>query len=199
VETARNPNSSGDTSSSPKDFVAFPDLQPTLLPVPKSHLLPLLIALLLVASGALYFYLRVTYPVLFTNLQSTLYDLRSNPPSPAVAPQSKGVSYTLPSGSQTYRFSHGKDVTGPKIQVVTFDPLDPALGSTQTITLEIESPTPLKSAQITQMEEVLPTSSPIPTVQKLTELSSGSTAQSRKNSLSDFSTGLSTQKKVTSN
>lgn len=121
----------------------------SVLPVanpPKSHLLPLLIALLLVASGSLYYYLRVTSPDLF----------RSVPPSTRLEPLASGLiagpskpPYTLPTGLQTYKFSHGKDVTGPKIQVVTFDPLDPEVGSTQTITLEIESPTPLESAEIT--------------------------------------------------
>lgn len=123
----------------------------SVLPVanpPKSHLLPLLIVLLLVASGTLYYYLRVTYPS--SAAQSPLSEA---PSSEAQTPLSGATPskppYTLPQGPQTYRFSHGKDVTGPKIQVVTIDPLDPKIGSTQTITLEIESPTPLKSAEIT--------------------------------------------------
>lgn len=61
---------------------------------------------------------------------------------------SGGVPYTLPSGIQTYRFSHGKDVVGPKIQTVVIDPLDPQPGATQTITLEIESESPMKSVVI---------------------------------------------------
>lgn len=149
----------------PKLSIA-PEVQP-----PRSHLLVLLAILVLVLSSSLYYYLRVTSPELFTNLRLPTYDLQATisslrstfrfsrpspspqnqagPPSPAVAPQSEGVAYTLPSGPQTYRFSHGKDVKGPKVQVVTFDPLDPEVGSTQTITLEIDSPSPLKNAAIT--------------------------------------------------
>ena len=59
-----------------------------------------------------------------------------------------GVPYTLPSGSQTYRFSHGEDVVGPKIKTVIVDPLDPQPDADQTITLEIESVSPVKSAVI---------------------------------------------------
>ncbi len=59
-----------------------------------------------------------------------------------------GAPYTFPSGIQTYRFSHGKDVVGPKIKTAIIDPLDPQPGATQTITLEIESVSPVKSAVI---------------------------------------------------
>lgn len=134
---------------------------------PQSHLLVLLAILILVLSSSLYYYLRVTSPELLTGFPDIIGTLKSRlvslyPSSPSPSPQNQvGLAqrdnnlapskppYTLPSGPQTYRFSHGKDVTGPKVQVVTFDPLDPAVGSTQTITLEIDSPSPLKSATIT--------------------------------------------------
>lgn len=134
---------------------------------PQSHLLVLLVVLVLVLSSSLYYYLRVTSPELLTGFPDIIGTLKSRlvslyPSSPSPSPQNQAgpaqqdnnlapskPPYTLPTGSQTYRFSHGKDVTGPKVQVVTFDPLDPEVNSTQTITLEIESPTPLESAQIT--------------------------------------------------
>ncbi len=62
--------------------------------------------------------------------------------------RSLGVPYTLPSGIQTYRFSHGEAVVGPKIRTVVIDPLDPAPGADQTITLELESESPVKSVVI---------------------------------------------------
>ncbi len=65
-----------------------------------------------------------------------------------VADSSNRTPYTLPSGSQTYRFSHGEDVVGPKIQTVTIDPLDPQNNATQTISLEIESESSVQSAVI---------------------------------------------------
>lgn len=118
-------------------------METALPPQPKSHLLPLLIVLLLVASGTLYYYLRVTYP----SNEAPIPPLASRGATPEPLPSKP--PYVLPSGLQTYRFSHGKNVTGPKVQVVTFDPLDPQVGATQNITLEIESPTPLVSATIT--------------------------------------------------
>ena len=61
---------------------------------------------------------------------------------------SQTAAYKLPSGSQTYRFSHGSEVKGPKISTVVIDPLDPQNGATQTITLDLESESPVTKVTI---------------------------------------------------
>lgn len=43
--------------------------------------------------------------------------------------------YPLPGGVQEWQFSHGPGVTGPKIQTAIVDPLTPAKGGTQTVTI----------------------------------------------------------------
>jgi hypothetical protein len=43
----------------------------------------------------------------------------------------------IPSGTQLYRFSHGSEVVGPKIKRVEIDPLDPAIGANQKLTVTI--------------------------------------------------------------
>ncbi len=64
-------------------------------------------------------------------------------PAPTLPP------YKLPTGTQTYNFGHGKDVTGPKIQTLIINPLDPAKGASQTITLSIKHDSPVTSAVVT--------------------------------------------------
>jgi len=128
------------------------------LPEPKSHLLPLIIALVVVLSGGTYFYLKVSYPFLFTDLTTKMVAFKTSlTPSPTPVPTPSpsttnilpsAIPYTLPTGSQTYRYSHGDEVKGPKIQNVTFDPLDAPNGTKQTITLEIESVSPMTDNSI---------------------------------------------------
>lgn len=45
----------------------------------------------------------------------------------------------LPGGKQLYRFSHGVEVKGPKINTLTISELTPKKGQRQTLTIEIES------------------------------------------------------------
>lgn len=42
-------------------------------------------------------------------------------------------NYVLPSGNQTYNVSHGKEVTGPKMSQIIFNPLSFGNGATQKI------------------------------------------------------------------
>ena len=58
-------------------------------------------------------------------------------------PTPKGSPKPLPGGSQTYRYSHGKDVVGPKLQTVTIDPFDPQPGDTIKVTAEIKHDSPI--------------------------------------------------------
>lgn len=49
----------------------------------------------------------------------------------------------LPTGDQTYTFSHGPDVVGPKLHTVIVAPIDPAVGAMQTITATITHTSPV--------------------------------------------------------
>lgn len=74
--------------------------------------------------------------------------LSSNNISKPTPPPETPIPYTLPSGSQTYRFSHGSEVKGPKMSSVTIDPLDPQNGAAQTFTIDLESESPVTNADI---------------------------------------------------
>jgi hypothetical protein len=66
------------------------------------------------------------------------------------APQQLGVKCEpappLPKGFQSWEFSHGDEVKGPKIQTATIDTLTPPMGAAQTLTLTIKSDSPVKKA-----------------------------------------------------
>lgn len=62
-------------------------------------------------------------------------------PSPSPKP--------IPTGRQVYRFSHGKNVTGPKLQTVLIEPLDPKTGEKQVVTAVIAHNQPMTQASLT--------------------------------------------------
>jgi hypothetical protein len=117
----------------------------------------LLIFLLLIALGLGGYYYHLLHPEF--SISSVVQSLVSTAPednsltltAPTTAPTplpEKKPPYILPTGAQTYRFSHGADVTGPKPQLVTIDPLDPQPGSTQTISVVIHSTSAVQSAVV---------------------------------------------------
>lgn len=63
------------------------------------------------------------------------------------------ISKALSGGLQTYRFSHGKDVVGPKLQVVNIDPFDPQPNQIINITAEIKHDSPIKKAIVTLISD----------------------------------------------
>lgn len=65
-------------------------------------------------------------------------------PTPSPTPTPK----PLPKGKQLYRFSHGKGLQGPKPTTAVIDPIDPALGSEQVLTVTIPHANPLISPSI---------------------------------------------------
>lgn len=81
------------------------------------------------------------------NQQSTaqLAELNETPepthtPKPTIIP--------LPEGSQTYNFSVGKDVVGPKISKLTIDPLTPQVANNQVVTLSASHTSRISSVTI---------------------------------------------------
>ena len=72
-------------------------------------------------------------------------------PTPTITPTPRPTPtpYPLPTGPQTYRVGHGKDVKGPKMTEVTFDPFDPKVGGKQTITVKAAHTSPIKRVAIT--------------------------------------------------
>jgi len=75
----------------------------------------------------------------------------------------------LPRGKQIYHYSHGKDVVGPKLQVVTIDPFDPQPDQTINITAEIKH-----DSRVTKATAILITDNQI-TPQEMTLTSSETT------------------------
>jgi hypothetical protein len=55
----------------------------------------------------------------------------------------------LPHGKQEWKFSHGDEVTGPKIQGAIVDPLDPSYGDKQTVTIMVNDNSPVLGAVAT--------------------------------------------------
>jgi hypothetical protein len=121
---------------------------------PKSSVLPLTIALVLVISGSLFYYLKASYPFLFKTITTRVTSMipTKEPPIdysnlPVLTPTP--IPYTLPKGAQKYTFNHGSEVKGPKPVSVTIDPLDPKSGATQTITVDLVSDSPVTSSSLT--------------------------------------------------
>jgi hypothetical protein len=59
------------------------------------------------------------------------------------SPTPKPTIIPLPEGPQSYRFSYGSEVVGPKISRLTVNPLTPEPGTNQTITIEAGHTTPI--------------------------------------------------------
>jgi len=59
-------------------------------------------------------------------------------PLPSVVP--------LPHGKQEWKFSHGNQVTGPKVQGAVVDPLDPSENKTQTVSISVADDSPVLGA-----------------------------------------------------
>ena len=69
-------------------------------------------------------------------------------PTPTPLP-SPCIPKILPGGKQVYRYSHGKDVIGPKLQIVTIDPFDPQSNQVINVTAEIKHDSPVTKATAT--------------------------------------------------
>ncbi len=132
-------------------------VDPAVVPqVPKSRtFIPLLGILVIVILGSLYLYINTQYPSLFqdtaTRIANTFTSpspspLSSPPPTAPVVPEK--IFTPLPTGSQTYKFSHGDQVLGPKISEITIDPLEIKPGEKQTITLLAAHTFPITSVSI---------------------------------------------------
>lgn len=77
-----------------------------------------------------------------------LYRQFSNPVNTQTNTQAvikSGTILPLPSGPQIYRFTHGKSVTGPKIQTAQVSHLTPQANEEQIVTLTIKHDSPIKS------------------------------------------------------
>lgn len=93
----------------------------------------LLLALLIVTIIILVYYF---FPVIKDNLQRIFpskqqisEELSETPiPTPTRKP-----NYKLPEGPQSYNFSHGDNVTGPRVSTVSFSPLAAKKDTTQTV------------------------------------------------------------------
>lgn len=82
-------------------------------------------------------------------LSSQLSDPSSDYSNPSPLPTPK----PLPTGSQTYNISHGESVVGPKPTKATINPLDPKIGDTQTLTIQVSHDKPVTKASITLLTD----------------------------------------------
>jgi hypothetical protein len=70
-----------------------------------------------------------------------------NQPKTLIDQQAFPTPKPLPTGKQTYNFSHGDKVVGPKPTQAIIDPIDPISGSQQSLTIILKDQLPLTSAQ----------------------------------------------------
>lgn len=63
-------------------------------------------------------------------------------------PSEPRIKTNLPKGTQTYTFSHGDKVTGPKPSTVTLDPLSTTLNQKQSVTITVTESSPVTSASV---------------------------------------------------
>ncbi len=106
----------------------------------------LLLISLLGLLTASYFYIQIDAK---KNNRPLLFESKQKPAkTEEIKSSSKPLPIILPAGKQTYRFSHGKDVVGPKPESITIDPLTPNKGEKQTVTLKISAAAPAESASI---------------------------------------------------
>lgn len=85
-----------------------------------------------------------TLQQIYTNKLNEQID-SSGEHSPSATPC---IAKVLPGGKQIYTYSHGKNVLGPKLQIVTIDPLDPQKGQKITLTAEIKYDSPVTNATV---------------------------------------------------
>jgi hypothetical protein len=100
--------------------------------ISKRLLIELLILLVAILSAALTF-----------NYYRQGGKFQSSPPPLSTPPPTR----PLPSGKQTYIYG-SRNVAGPVPSEVTIDPLTPAVGATQTVTVKIKFTSPVTSAGV---------------------------------------------------
>lgn len=126
------------TDTEAKKFVAFPDIEPSppssQLSTKKISLITLGIFLIGFISYQLISFLLPTIP---GPISDTLTDTSPTPtPTPIVLIPDEDVK-------GNYVVSQSKDAKGPRIEKVTFDPLDVQVGQTLNITVHVFSKSPV--------------------------------------------------------
>ena len=106
-----------------------------------TYFLIFLIVFSVVLGGAAFGYIR------YKKIQTTPVVTK---PSDVVITAKKAdyLPLTLPQGTQTYRYSHGKDVVGPLPQVVELSTIDPGLGGKQTVKVTITHNSPITDVSV---------------------------------------------------
>lgn len=140
-----------------------------LLPsIKKFNLYILITALIITLTGSLYYYFLVSSPELFTDFSKSVTNLKAkittdktdkNEATPsievAVATPNPSPTYTLPLGPQTYEFTHGDNVKGPKPKSLTLSPLSPSKNANQQATIIASDNSPITNVTITIVSDTL--------------------------------------------
>ena len=129
---------------------------------PRSHLLLLSTILVIVLLGSLYYYLKVSQsPWLQKISLSSFKKIISNQDSKVIENEMPvGIEPTptpipLPTGLQSYEFTHGAQVVGPKVAKIVYDPLTPSAGETQKVTLTAAYSVPITEVVLTIVSDHL--------------------------------------------
>ena len=120
----------------------LPEQQPA---VTKSKFLPILIVvltILLLVTGFLGFKYFTGGTVDLSQISSRFQASKDEKPQPS------GPIKPIGTGTQEFGFNHGSKVTGPKLQKVILDPIDPAPDQKLTITATIKNDSPLTKTDV---------------------------------------------------
>jgi hypothetical protein len=107
------------------------------------------------------YFLYIVYPLIFlgslglylvfNNYFSGNELFKKSSPNQAQAtptPTPKPTIKPLPTGKQTYNYSHSSSVAGPKPTQIIIDPIDPKQGDAQILSVKIGNTTPISKANI---------------------------------------------------
>jgi len=121
--------------------------QPTAEPtVTKSKSLPILLSvlvILLIITGFLGFKYFTGGTIDLASIGSRFQAAKDQQPKPSPKPIKP-----IGTGTQEFFFSHGSEMTGPRIQKVILDPINPQPNQQITIHVTIENDTPLTKSDI---------------------------------------------------
>jgi len=97
------------------------------------------------ATGFLAFKYFTGTTVNFSAVTSKFRAATDSKPKPSPSPR---PIKDIGTGEQTFNFSHGSEVLGPKLGQVTLTPIDPKIGETQTITTTLKHDSPITLAKV---------------------------------------------------
>lgn len=114
------------------------------------YILVFVLVLTIVAAFSVFFFDPIVSKAFFSGFTTRFSKPTPTPTMEASAPtpSEPRLLTKLPQGSQTYTFSHGDKVKGPKPATVTLDPLSTTLNQKQSITITVTESSPVTKASV---------------------------------------------------